>query len=174
MSLDLRLPVVLAVAGTALPAFSATMNVQLELPRLPVSDYKTPYVAMWLEKPDQSFVANLAVWYDLKKRNNAGTKWLRELRTWWRVSGRETALPADGLSGPTRPPGSHALSFPETNPALAALPAGKYQLVVETAREHGGGELVRVPFEWPPRGRAVSAQAAGSQEIGMVKLEIQP
>ena len=57
-------------------------------------------------------------------------------------------------------------------PALAGLPAGRYQLAVEVAREHGGRELVRVPFEWG--GAANAAQAQGEKELGQVTVNVEP
>jgi len=173
MKLDLHIPVALAAVGAALPAAAASLNLSLEIPRQEAGNARSPYVAVWLERPDQSVVGNLAVWYDLKKRNNAGTKWVNEMRTWWRKVGRETALPADGVSGPTRPPGMHALTFADTQTLLEGLPAGQYQVVVEVAREHGGDEVVRLPLQWPPRG-TTRAQASGTQELGAVSLEVRP
>ena len=32
---------------------------------------------------------NLSVWYDLKLKDNEGTKWLKDMRQWWRKTGRE-------------------------------------------------------------------------------------
>ena len=66
------------------------MKVSIEIPRLNVAEYHRPYVAVWLEKPDQSFVGNIAVWYDLKLKDNEGTKWLKDMRQWWRKSGPRT------------------------------------------------------------------------------------
>ncbi len=37
------------------PALAAEMNVSIEIPKLNVAEYHRPYVAIWLEKPDQSF-----------------------------------------------------------------------------------------------------------------------
>lgn len=85
-----------------------------------VGDYQRPYVALWVEQGDQSFVGNLAVWYDLRKRNNKGARWLQDLRSWWRVSGSSASLPIDGVTGATRAAGSHALSFPGQGPVLAS------------------------------------------------------
>src|SRR5690606_21939617 len=92
-----------AALGTVLcatPVLAAELQVSLELPKLNVAEYHRPYVAVWIEKADQSFAGNLAVWYDIKMRNNpegAGTKWLKDLRQWWRKSGRELTMPVDGL-----------------------------------------------------------------------------
>lgn len=45
------------------------------------------------------------------------------------------------------------------------------RLVVEAAREVGGREIVRVPFQWPVKG---SAQAAGEHELGAVTVSVNP
>lgn len=171
--MNLRYTVALSAAGFAWPALAADLAVKVEIPRLNVAEYHRPYVALWIEKPDQAHVANLAVWYDIKLRNNEGNKWLKDMRTWWRKSGRDLHMPVDGLSGATRAPGEHTVGFPGGHPALAKLPAGDYNLVVEAAREVGGRELVRVPFTWPPKS-ATTAQAAGSHELGAVTLTTKP
>lgn len=150
---------------------AADLNVKLELPRLNVAEYHKPYVAVWIEKGDQSFAGNLTVWYDLKKRNNEGTKWLKDLRQWWRKSGRELNMPVDGLSAATRTAGEHSLTFSTDKSVLGQLPAGEYQLLVEAAREGGGREVVKVPFTWGGKGEFI-AKAQGSHEIGTVAVQI--
>lgn len=102
-----------------------------------------------------------------------GTKWLPDLRQWWRKSGRTLDVPVDGVTGPTRPAGAHALSFTDTKGALKSLPAGQYTLVVEAAREVGGRELVKVPFTWPATS-SQTAKASGSSELGAVSLVAKP
>jgi hypothetical protein len=164
--------VALPVTGLALSASAADLTVKVELPRLQVAEYHNPYVAIWVEKPDQSFAANLAVWYGLKMKNDEGTKWLKDMRTWWRKSGRELTMPVDGVSGATRAPGVHTLNFADGSPAFKALPAGEYQLVVETAREVGGRELVRVPFVW--KGKAATTGAKGETELGAISVSVAP
>lgn len=159
-----------AVVG--FPAIAADLNVKVELPRLSVAEYHKPYIAIWIEKAaDQSFAGNLAVWYDLKKRDNGGTKWLKDMRQWWRKSGRELQMPVDGVSGATRAPGEHVIQLGSAK-ALASLPPGQYQVVVEASRENGGREVVRVPFQWPAT--AQSAKSQGEAELGTVTLEIKP
>ncbi|MFZ5522371.1 MAG: DUF2271 domain-containing protein [Pseudomonadota bacterium] len=171
--MNLRYTVALSAASFAWPAVAADLSLKVEIPRLNVAEYHRPYVAIWIEKPDQAHVANLAVWYDIKLRNNEGNKWLKDLRTWWRKSGRELSMPVDGLSGATRAPGEQTLNVPGSHPALSKLPAGDYNLVVEATREVGGRELVRVPFSWPPKS-ATTVKAAGSDELGAVTLTAKP
>jgi hypothetical protein len=160
-------------AALTTPAFAADLNVKVEIPRLTVAEYHKPYVAFWIEGADQAFVRNLAVWYDLKMKNNEGTKWLKDMRQWWRKSGRDLQMPVDGLSGATRAPGEQTLSFNGAKSGLDKLPAGEYSLVVEAAREVGGRELIRVPFQWPPKS-AQTAQVKGEHELGAVSIELKP
>ncbi len=153
------------------PAAAADLSLKIEIPRLDVAEYHRPYVAIWIEKPDQSFVSNLAVWYDLKLKDDEGTKWLKDLRQWWRRSGRELRMPVDGLSSPTRAPGQHAVAFTGSKSPLAQLPPGEYQIVIEAAREVGGRELLRTPLQWPPKA-AQSIQLKGDHELGAVSVDL--
>jgi hypothetical protein len=157
-------------AGSAL---AAEATVSVDIPQLNVAEYHKPYVAMWVESADGSKITNLAVWYDVKHKDNEGTKWLKDMRQWWRRTGRELTMPADGLSSPTRAPGTHQLKFDAAAKPLNGLTPGSYQLVIEAAREVGGRELLRVPFEWPPKAPA-SAQAKGESELGTVVLKLTP
>lgn len=164
------------VAFTALvgaPAVAADLNVGIEIPRLNVAEYHRPYVAVWVERTDQTVAANLSVWYDLKLKNNEGTKWLKDMRQWWRRSGRGLDMPVDGVSSATRPVGKHKLSFTEGAAPLGKLAPGEYKLFVEAAREVGGRELLQIPFQWPPA-KAQTLQAQGASELGEIVLELKP
>jgi len=158
------------------PAFAAGMSVNIEVPRLSVAEYHRPYVAAWVERADQSVAGTLAVWYDTRTKGNAegeGTKWLKDLRQWWRRTGRELSMPVDGISSATRPAGTHAINVEEGSVALPKLAPGAYKLYVEAARESGGREIVNIPFQWPPA-KSDSASVAGQSELGQVKLELKP
>lgn len=162
----------LTAAVAAVPALSAELSLKVQLPRMDIAEYHRPYVAAWIEKAsDQSYAGNVALWYDLKKRDNGGAKWLKEMRSWWRKSGHDAAV-VDGVSGATRTAGDHTLNLLDS-PAVAALAPGQYELVVEAARENGGREVVRLPFDWPVR-RPQSAKAQGQGELGTVSLDARP
>jgi hypothetical protein len=163
-----------AIAGAvALPAGAAELTVTLDVPRLAVAEYHRPYIAMWLETPDGASAANLAVWYEVHRTNGGGEEWLKDLRRWWRRIGRSAQLPMDGISGPTRAPGTHTFTAADDRMPLQELPAGRYELVIEAAREVGGRELLRVPFEWPVR-TAHSVQRDGERELGSVTVTLNP
>ena len=109
-------------AGSSLAA-EATISV--DIPQLNVAEYHKPYVAMWVESADGGKITNLAVWYHVKHKDNEGTKWLKDMRQWWRRTGRELTMPADGLSSPTRAPGTHQISFDSSAKPLNGLTPGQ-------------------------------------------------
>ena len=150
-----------AFAGLAAPAAAQSIDLTVTIPRLSVAEYHRPYVAIWLEK-NGAPAKTLAVWYDHDMKDNEGTKWLRDVRQWWRASGRGLSFPADGITGATKAPGTHKVSL-----GMGTMAPGDYTLLVEAAREVGGRELVKLPFSWPPKpGQAASA--TGSTELGAV------
>jgi len=156
------LPLLAAGTATVLganPALAA--SVTITIPQVKVAEYHRPYVAGWLEPAAGGNARTIFVWYDVKKAGREpGTKWLADLRSWWRKGGSATKMPADGLSGATRAPGSYTVPIP------ANLPAGQYVLKVEAARESGGRELVSVPFSVPAKG----ASASGKTELGTITI----
>lgn len=166
----MRLPVYTAALSSLLatPALAADLELSLEIPRLTVAEYHRPYVAVWIETPDKAAVKTLAVWYDVKLKNQEGQKWLKDMRQWWRRAGRDMTLPADGVSAATRAPGKHQVVFKP-----GSLPAGQYNLVVEAAREVGGVEVLRAPFQWPPKARTTSS-AKGATELGAMSVTAKP
>ncbi|GGJ42244.1 DUF2271 domain-containing protein [Neoroseomonas lacus] len=163
----------LATAPVTAARAAPEMAVTVEVPQLSVAEYHRPYVAIWVERPDQQAAANLSVWYDAGMRNREGEKWLKDMRQWWRRTGRTLQMPVDGVTGATRAPGRHTLRFDATRTALSGLEPGQYNLVVEAAREVGGRELLRVPFQWPPTAPH-SGVAQGENELGTITVQITP
>jgi len=147
-------------------AAAAELRLEVEIPRMAVAEYHAPYLAFWLKHADSGEIVPLGLWYDNQD------KWLKDLRLWWRRTGRAQSKPYDGLTGATRRPGIHSVDFSPL-PALAELPAGDYELVVEAAREVGGREVVRLPFQWPATGNK-TVRADGEQELGRVQLRLAP
>ncbi|WIW88902.1 DUF2271 domain-containing protein [Sphingobium sp. V4] len=157
-----------ALGALAAPASAQTLNLSVTIPRLSVAEYHRPYVAIWIEKEGVA-PRSLSAWYDYDMRNGEGTKWLRDVRQWWRASGRAMKFPADGVTGATRAPGDQKIAFTAGKGPLGLLAPGNYTLLVEAAREVGGREVVRLPFAWPPKpGATVKAQ--GGSELGAITL----
>jgi hypothetical protein len=170
----MRLTISAAVTSLiATQAVAGDATISIDIPRLNVAEYHRPYVAFWIESAQGDKVSNLAVWYDTKLKDNEGNKWLKDMRQWWRRTGRELTLPSDGLSSPTRAPGTHEIKFDATAKPLAELPAGDYHLIVEAAREVGGRELLRIPFQWPPKDPQ-KLEIKGEHEVGTISLALKP
>lgn len=149
------------LGGVTIASPALAGSVTVTIPRLTVAEYHRPYVAVWLEPAAGGPARTLAVWYDVKKGGNEpGTKWLSDLRAWWRKGGRSMKMPADGVSGATRAPGQYTIPLP------ADLKPGQYVLNVEAARETGGREIVSVPLKVP----AAPARAGGTHELGAVAV----
>ena len=164
--LSLSLPVLMA--GTA---HAAGLELTIEIPKLDAAEYHRPYIAIWIEDAGGGVAANLNVWYATKLKDEEGEKWLKDIRQWWRRTGRGLELPLDGVSSPTRPPGVNKVEFKDTSGALASLKPGDYKLVVEASREMGGKELVEIPFKWAP-GAEGGGSAKGKEELGAVTLKL--
>jgi hypothetical protein len=95
------------------------------------------------------------------------------MRQWWRKSGRELTMPVDGLSSATRAPGEHQFAVALDQGPVKDLSAGEYHMVIEAAREVGGREILRIPFQWPPKA-GDNLKTKGEHELGQVALEIKP
>lgn len=154
----------------AFPAAAEELLVTVEVPQLDVAEYHRPYVAMWLENAEGA-ATNLSVWYTVAKKNDEGETWLKDLRQWWRRTGRETDFPVDGVSAPTRPVGDHQLTFDGAQ--LENLKPGDYEFVIEAAREGGGRELLRTPIKLPASAEQ-TLTLAGESELGDVTITLKP
>lgn len=155
--------------GAVVPfSHAADMSLSVEVPRLNVAEYHRPYVAAWLQNQDNT-VTNLAVWYQLDTEGK-GLEWLKDMRQWWRRSGRALTMPADAdaFTGATRPPGMHQVELKEL---VKDLPKGEYRLFVEASREVGGREMLEIPFSWPAD-KSETLEAQGSTELGRIELKL--
>lgn len=172
--LSVPLAAALAAALATTTATAADVRIDIEVPRLDVAEYHRPYVAVWIEGADGEVVADLAHWYQQEDGGREdGRKWLKDVRQWWRRSGRAQQFPVDGVSGATKPAGRHTLDFDDRDGVFATLAPGQYRLVVEAAREVGGRELLQLDFRWPADAPQ-HAETAGSSELGTITLDITP
>jgi hypothetical protein len=201
-------------AAITLPAQAADLSVKLELPEVTAGIATKPYVALFIEKDDDTFVRTLSLWHKVRAGRDgggraggpgmgggaAGDRYLSELRDWWRSSGTTSQMPIDGISSATRAAGTHEVVFTNGKAPLGDLPAGKYQLVIEVAREvkgpRGGGagrcgpgaggppprreggskdalEEQRIAFDWPAK-KETTLTARGKAELGAISLTLKP
>lgn len=167
-----RLGIASGILLTSVSSYAADISVSLTVPTQNVAEYHQPYVALWLED-SQKKSTQLMLWYDNDMRNNEGQKWLKDLRQWWRRGGRSLKLPADGISGATRKPGTYTLNFNDSSGQLKNLPAGNYKLRLEASREVGGREVLSIPVTWPVS-KPQTLSKTGSAELGEFTVTLTP
>lgn len=147
--------------GPAGPPPRLLIDYQIPAPAPAQGGYRKPYLALWIEREDGTAVRQLHVLGDR-------ARWLGELPRWWRHYGRNDPAAALGLARPTRAPGRYALAWDGRDDAGRAMPAGRYLLRVEAAREHGGRDEAAIPFELGDAGRELHWPGRG--EIGPIAL----
>lgn len=115
-------------------------ELQLDL-KLPAQagEYHNPYVAIWIENSKGQSVRTLSLWRE-------GSKWLKDIRRWWRKAGRKDADLVDGITSATRAAGQYQLNFDALDDKGQPLVQGKYTLRIEVVRENGGRSIVKQPF----------------------------
>lgn len=162
-----------------IPAHASEQSSPLEahltvtIPELQVAEYHRPYVAIWLADERHQRILDLALWYDGKMANQEGEKWLKDIRQWWRRSGRSLTFPIDGVSGATRRPGTYTVEFKVLAEQLQSLPEGDYFLNIEAAREVGGREHLMLPLSLPlATEQPFQLAVEGEHELGRVELQV--
>lgn len=138
------------------------LNIEFTLPEIASGQYQRPYVAVWVENEKGKAVKTLAVWHEDKK-------WLKDLRRWWRKSGRYQKEDLDGISGATRAPGTFTLNWDGTDMSGQAVKPGKYTLRLEAAREHGSRTQLKQGFILPDGQQTYRIKAG--KELGPVVVQ---
>ncbi len=166
MKIKIHLALVLSLfCGLVLSrAQAAQFELSIEIPKISTSEYHAPYLATWVETADRQTVLATSLWYDDQE------KWLKDIRQWWRKTGRSQAKPYDGVTGATRRPGMHKLVLKSQEIAASLVP-GEYVMMVEAAREVGGREVLSLPFSWPIKTNT-TVKVHGEKELGTVTLII--
>lgn len=140
------------------PANAEQIQIEVEIPEIDTSQYRRPYVAMWIEekgnwKSNQTF----ALWFD-------DHQWLKDIRRWWRKVGRYNK-DIDGFSGATKAAGSYSVKR-----SVKLEDQTKYVLYIEAVREHGNRTLLKIPISKADIGNDIAADVG--KEIGLLKVQI--
>ena len=144
-----------AVSGVWNPGYELTVT--LDLPQTQGFGGKRPYVAVWIEDKDRFPVRTLTVMFEK-------TRWLNELRAWYRddrvrsLSEGTQILPS--VTSATRSPGKYTFKWDGKDNTGKLVNQGRYTVLVEGAREHGGYNLVKreIDFSGATDARAGSAR----------------
>lgn len=102
-----------------------------------------PFAAIWVENEQKVAVRNLALWYNK-------TKWVPDLRNWYRINGEKFKENKDNyasVTGATRNPGKYTIKWDGKDDKGTFVPQGKYTIIIESSKEHGTDEIIRQPME---------------------------
>lgn len=138
-------------------------DIRFELPRIHVANARRPYVALWIQNDERKVVKHLLLLGD-------SDQWMRENRLWWRLAGRRDDSLLAGFARPTRRAGQYDLHWNGLDDYGKPLSAGDYALVLEVSREHGGREVLRIPFT-PSRALNLTKKK-GKTEIGFLTFQL--
>ena len=140
--------------------------VDLEIARPAGGRAKRPFVAVWIEDQDHFPVRTLALWYH-------GDRWLPDLTSWYRGDQlralAEGAQIAGSVSSATRGPGKYTLRWDGRDNQGKPVPAGKYTVFVEAAREHGTHQLVSGDLAC--NGNAARLELASNVELSGILVD---
>ena len=138
-------------------ASAREIQVEFDIPAIETADYHKPYVAIWLERPDNN--ETLLLWHLIDSEDD---KWLPDIRRWWRKLGRygETI---DGVTGATRGPGDYREVFD----VEAKEP---FTLLLEVVREDGGRSLLKQRIDASGQQRVFNLPA--DKEIGVTTITL--
>ncbi|PUA30507.1 MAG: hypothetical protein B0W54_08480 [Cellvibrio sp. 79] len=139
--------------------------IDYEIPNQSVAEYRKPYLALWISDSTAKPVKHLRLLGD-------NSRWLRELKLWWRRQGRLDDGLVDAISGATEKPASYHLEWDGRDDFGNPLAQGSYEFHIEVAREHGDHELVSIPFTLSDQ--RFQVQAKGKTELGKVSLSFNP
>jgi thiamine biosynthesis lipoprotein ApbE len=146
------------------PGYELTIDV--ELPRTQGFGGKRPYVALWIEDKDRYPIRTLAVLFEKPK-------YLNELRAWYRDdrlrSMSEGGNVLNSVTSATRAPGKYTFKWDGKDNSGKFVKPGKYTVLVEAAREHGGYSLDHKEMDFT--GQPEQAQLPPDKELGAVSFD---
>jgi hypothetical protein len=140
-----RLPVaaMMAAGPTVDPSMELVVNLELGSPA--GMRAKRPYLAAWVEDSDKFPVRTFALWFEK-------ARWLNELRAWYKDDRlRSMAEGTDitrTVASATRSPGKYTLKWDGKDNAGKLVKPGKYTVMIECVREHGGYQLMHQEIDF--------------------------
>ncbi len=151
-------------AASDTPPFELTINV--EIPQAQGFGARRPYVAVWIEDKDRFPIRTIAVWFQKER-------WLNELRAWYRddrlralSEGKEIL---SSVTSATRSPGKYSFKWDLKDNSGKPVKPGRYTVLVEAAREHGGYTLDKKELD--VNNEPAQAQLPPEAELGAVSLD---
>lgn len=131
-----------------------------EIPKVAASNYRAPYVVIWVTDANRKLVRTLHVY-------GSHEKWIDSNYVWWKRYGR-TMSNLDTVAKPSRNPGQYTVAWDGKDDAGQRVTAGKYTLHIEAAREHGGHSYQTFDIDAVPK--SSSQNSAEKEEFGDLKF----
>ena len=157
-------PAPVPAEGSWDPAYELTVN--LELARIQGARARRPYVAVWIADADKFPVRTLALWVERPR-------WLPELKSWFhddrlraKTEGKEIT---GSVSSATRPAGKYKLKWDGKDNKGNFVKAGKYNVCIELAREHGTYQIICREMEFT--GKPQTIDLPGNTELASASLD---
>ena len=155
-----------AIAAMTTTAIATTATLQYEiaitLPVIEQGQYHRPYVALWVENEQKVVQRSVLVWMEKDR-------WLSDLSRYWRRVARANRDIVDGVTGATKGPGTHHVSWDGLDDSGKPLPAGQYVICVEVAREKGGREAICTDIDYGTKQVAI---AQGEFEVSRLTVTL--
>lgn len=158
-------PLLAATAGASWdPSMELTIN--LELARVDDFRARRAYLAAWIEDQDKFPVRTVALWFQKPR-------YLPELKAWFKDDRlRSMAEGSDitrSVSSATRPAGKYTLKWDGKDNSGKPVTPGKYTVMIEASREHGGYQLIHQEMDFT--GAPKQIQLPGGPEIASASLD---
>lgn len=138
------------------------LNIDFDIPKIESSQYRAPYVSIWITDENRNIVKHLLL---LGKDQ----KWINSNFVWWKRYGRRLSeQDIDTKAKPSRKPGHYQLAWDGLDEDGKKVPAGKYILHYEATREFGGHDYASLDIQLGGKGFEDTMNAKG--ELGKLKL----
>ncbi len=140
--------------------------ITLELARIDSPRYRRPYVAVWVRDAQGKPVRAISLWSEKPRYLVVLRNWYREYPSAMLYGGEISP----SISSATRPPGRYTLRWDGKDDKGSPVKPGKYTILVEATREHGGYDLLHQEIDFDGR-TPVQFTLPGGQEIAGVQLD---
>jgi thiamine biosynthesis lipoprotein ApbE len=146
------------------PKYELTVSIELSL----IEGYRIhrPYVAVWIENENHAPVRTISLWFGKYKYLNELRAWSRDEST--RSTSEDTHI-LNSVSSATRPPGKYTFQWDGKDDAGNPVKAGKYNVMIEAAREHGSYQLLHQEIDF--NGSPKQFQFPGGIEIASATID---
>ena len=146
-------------AKAAAPVAAVPMDVlvTLEVARIDNPRYRRPYVAVWVEDAQKAPVRMISLWSEKPR-------YLNELRSWYHDYPMAMSYGGEispSTSSATRPPGKYTLRWDGKDDKGNLVKPGKYTVLIEATREHGGYDLMHQEINFDGKTAAQFTLAGG-------------